>query len=308
MSAVLQEPITEATKMPVTVELSPEALREISATASALAVAQSYEVDCVEMAQALADERRAWAAKIDLLTKFEDGALAPAKKALVEMKAWVANQFGTKRADYTAARDLAGQKLLAWDQQEKSRLAREQAERDTVARQLRQAADIKAAAERARSEEQAREARRKEQEAREAQAKALAEGNARAAAAAAAEAAKQAEKAAAAVENGEAKAQAVQLEAAAHVQAAPVATVVKIAGQSSREAWVAELKSGVNIDQAKLMIVEAIAGGRHDLLALLELNTAPRGPLNKLAAALKGSMNVPGFVARVVTSIAGSRK
>lgn len=302
MSAVLQESF-EPTQMPVTVELSQEAKREITATGSALAIAQSFEVDCVEMAQALADERRAWAAKIDMLSKWEAGALAPAKKALEEMKVWVANQFGAKRADYTAARELAGQKLLAWDQAEKARIAREQAEREALARKLRQEAEAKAAAEQAKAQAIAAEKRKKEQEALEAQRKAEAEGNARAAREAAARAAKAAEEANAAVENGNAKAQEVQLQAAAQVTA-PVAEPVKIAGQAVKDNWVAELAAGLTEDDAKRLIAIA-AVERPELLGLIKLDMTA---VNRMAKALKGVMHVPGFTAANRPQLAGSRK
>ena len=78
------------------------------------------------------------------------------------------------------------------------------------------------------------------------------------------------------LENGNAKAQEVQLQAAAQVQAAPVVDPCRIKGQSTKTAWQAELKPGVTIDQAKLLICEAIVNNkRHDLLALLDLDTAP---------------------------------
>lgn len=314
MSAVLsqpirQEPIVEPAdneEVHVAVKITPE-MRRVVSNIGALALAQTYEIDCPEIAQSLADERRGWAKSIDMIDAMKKDVLAPLKQAAKDTEARLDAWLGAKRADLQGARELAGQKLLAWDQAEKARLAREQAERDAVARQLRQAADIKAAAERARAEQQAKEARRKEQEAQEAQRKALAEGNARAAAAAAAEAAKQAEKAAAAVENGEAKAQQVTLEAAAQVQTT-VAEVAQIKGQSVKVVYEAALKDGVTLDQAKLLICEAIVAGRHDLLAHLNLDMAPRGSLNKMASALKTAFNVPGFVARAVQSLAGSRK
>lgn len=310
MSAVLERTVEE-TEVPTTQTIVLPVKDSLMAgvrPAGAVALATEFTIDCPEMAQMASDQCRSWAQRIDQLSAMEKDFLAPAKKALEDLKGVVAKWLLPARTDLEQGRKVLLAKGLAWTEQEKARLAREQAERDALARRLRQEAEAKAAAERARAEAQAQEARRKEQEAREAHAKALAEGNARAAAAAAAAQAKAAEQAQAAVENGEAKAQAVQLEAAAQVQAAPVAEPVKIAGQSTKTVWEAELKPGVTIDQAKLLIVEAIAGGRHDLLALLDLDTAPRGALNKLAAALKGSMSVPGFVAKATTSIAGSRK
>lgn len=310
MSAVLQESNIldfQPEKLEVSVAVTPEIRKELGA-GGALAVAQAYEIDCPEVAQALADERKAWAKRIDRLEAMKKDLLAPLKTALADMQGRLSKWFDPAMADLVAARELGEQKLLAWQQKEQARVAAENAAREAEARRVRQEAEAKAAAERARAEEQAREANRKAAEAAEAQRKALAEGNARAAAAAAAEAAKQAEKAQAALENGEAKAQEAQMQAAAQVSAAPVATVAKIAGQSTKETWGAELQPGVTADQAKRLICEAIVAGRSDLLALIEVDTAPRGALNKLAAALKGAMNVPGYIARASQSIAGSRK
>ena len=324
MSAVLQEPIEQAeapTTQTIVLPVS-ESLMAGVKPVGAVAEAKIWEVDNPAMAQLAADQRKAWAKRADQIAEMGEGFVAPARDALKRVRDNFNKWLKPAIDDLNGGREILGQKLLAFDQAEKARLEHEKAEREALARRLRQEAEAKAAAERARAEEQAREASRKEQEAREAHAKALADGNARQAAALAAEAAKQAEKAAAAVENGEARAQAVQLEAAAQVQAAPVAAVVKIAGQSTKIAWIAELKPGITIDQAKDMIVLARAGVeiidgkpvfdaakmRPDLLALLDLDTAARGSLNKLASAQQKVMSVPGFIAKEVQSIAGSRK
>ena len=59
-------------------QLSPDAKREVSVT-GALALAQAYEVDCVEMAQALSNERTVWAKKEDAggSKAFRAGAFRP---------------------------------------------------------------------------------------------------------------------------------------------------------------------------------------------------------------------------------------
>lgn len=307
MSAVVEQ-ISDAEEIRVDVRLTPEMRREVTQL-GALAVAQDYDVDCPEVAQALADERRGWAQRLDRMEAMEKEALSPAKKMLADMKAWAERWFGPAKADLTAARDLAGEKLLEWDKREKARIAEENAKREAEARRLRQEAEQRAAAERAKAEEAAREARRKAQEAETARLKAEAEGNARAAAAAAAAAAKAVEAARAAIENGEARAQRAQLQATAHVFAMPQAGAVKIEGQTLKDNWAAELKPGVTMDQAKKDIAVAIAAGGNDfLLPLIEINMAARGPLNKLAAALMDKMNVPGFRAVNKQTLAGSRK
>ena len=306
MSAVLQQPEVNE-ELHVAVRMTPEVQREVAAT-GALAVAQAYDVDCAEMAQSLADDRRAWAKRIDRLEAMKKDLIAPAKEALEKMRERLARWFDAPLQDLTAARDLAGQKLLTWETAERERVAREKAVAEAEARRIRQEVEAKAAAERARAEEIAREARRKAEEAEAARRKAEAEGNARAAAAAAAAAARAQEQARAAIETGEARAQELQMRAAA-TATAPVSEPVKIDGQSVKDNWVAELRPGVTIDQAKELIVAAIpTQGRRDLLAHIHLDTAPRGSLNKLAAALKGAMDVPGFVAVNRQQLAGARK
>ena len=112
------------------------------------------------------------------------------------------------------------------------------------------------------------------------------------------------------MENGEAKAQSVQMHAAAAASAqAPVQEATKIAGQSTKENWVAVLADGVTEEQAVSKIVNAIVNEkRDDLLALLFVDLTARGPLNKLAAAQKGHMRVPGYRAANQPVIAGKRK
>lgn len=325
MSAVLQDNVTDLQpeKVEISVLVTPEVQQALRG-AGALAVAQAYDVDSPEMAQALSDERRMWAKRIDRLEAMKKDLIAPAKEALERMRERLAKWFDAPLQDLVQARELAGQKLLAWEKSEQERIARVKAAAEEEARRVRQEADAKAAVERAKAEEAARierekaaaaEAERQRQAAeaerlrKEGDQKAAAEAD-RKAKAAAAEAAKAQEKEQAALDNGAARAAQAQLEAAAQVSAAaPVAMVAKISGSALKDNWVAELKPGVTIEQALLMIVEAIVKeNRRDLLALLELNFAPRGPLNKLAAAQKGVMNVPGFVAVNKQAIAGARK
>ena len=322
MSSVLNETEVQSEEFKASVLVTPEIQQAIRGT-GALAVAQAYDVDCADMAQALADERKAWAKRIDRLEAMKKDLIQPAKEALEKMRERLSKWFDAPLQDLTAARDLAGQKLLTWEKSEQDRVAKERAVAEAEARKVRQEAEAKAAAERAKAEEMARVERDKaaaaeaerqrqieeaEKQRREGNAKAAAEAE-RKAKAAAADAAKAQEKEQAAIENGAARAEQVQMEAAAQVSAAaPVAEVAKIAGQSLKDNWVAELKSGVSIEQATLAICKDIAGGRVDLIALVEVSLAPRGPLNKLAAALKGAMNVPGFVAVNRQTIAGARK
>lgn len=326
MSAVLEKPTEiEMRSDRVTIDLpvTPE-MQRLARPAGALAVAQAYEVDCPEMAQALANERVGWALRIDAIEAMEEDFMSPVKQAVKDMKARVVKWFGPTKADYIAARDLAGQKLLTWDAAEKVRVAREQAEREAVARRLRQEAEAKAAAERAKAEEVARQAREASQRAEAERARQVAEaerlrkeGDAKAAAeaerkakAAAAEQAKQQEKEQAATQNGAAAAARVQAEAAAAASAqAPVQEAAKITGQSTKENWVAVLKDGETQETALLKIVTAIVNDkREDLLALLLVDDAAKGPLGRLAAAQKAHMRVPGYRAENQPVLAGKRR
>lgn len=310
MSAVLEE--VQAAEVPhalsVTIPVKDSMTAGIK-TVGAVVEAAEWVIDSPAMAQLAAEQRTAWAKRIDQVKEMQADFMEPAKTFMASVKASCQRWFGPALQDMESGREILGQKLLAWDQQEKARIEAERRRLEDEARKVRQEAEAKAAAERARAEEQAREARRKEAEAQEAQRKAIAEGNARAAAAAAAEAAKQAEKAVAVVETAEAKAQQVELTAAAQVCAAPTPVAVKIAGSSVKENWCAVLADGFTEEKALAAIVQAIVTeNRVDLLALLKLDTAPRGALNKLAAAQKKVMRVPGYVARDVPTLAGSRK
>lgn len=343
MSAVLEKSANESVfvepqdeRLQLAVTVTPE-IRQAATSTGALAVAQAWEIDSPEMAQALADERRNWAARIDKLEAMKKDLFSPVKLAMEQMRTKLSAWFDAPLADLNAARDLAQTKLLAWQKSEEGRVAREKAAAEAEARRIRQEAEKKAAEERAKAAELERQ--KNERARAEAEAKAKAEAEARAAAErarlareagdkeaariaaeeqrkaeaearnrAAAEAKATAE-AEAAASNGAAKASALEAQAAAASSAvAHVAEVAKIAGQAMKANWVAVLEDGVTEDQAKLRIIHAIAGGRSDLMPLLVLDTAPRGPLNKLAAALKDAMTVPGFKAKNIPSLAGSRK
>lgn len=321
MSAVLEkEPVADTPEsLRIELPVNGEFLSRIK-PAGAVAVASAYEIDSAEMAQLAANERAAWAKRIDAIKAMRKDFVEPAQTILERAKKW----FNPPILDLEAGRELLGRKLLAWDEQERQRVAREQAEREAVARRLRQEAEARAAAELAKSEEAARQARvaadaaeaeraRQAAEAerlrKEGDTKAAAEAD-RKAKAAAAEQAKQLEREQAATQNGAAKAAKVQIEANATASAQPaVQEVVKIAGQSTKENWVAVLADQVTQEKALRMIVDAIVNDkREDLLALLTVDTAARGPLNRLAAAQKGHMRVPGYVARNQPVLAGARK
>ncbi len=322
MSSVLEkEPHVTDTPESLRIELpvNGEFLSKIK-PAGAVAVAMAYEIDSAEMAQLAANERAAWAKRIDGIKAMRKDFVEPAQTILERAKKW----FNPPILDLEAGRELLGRKLLAWDEQEKARVAREQAEREAVARRLRQEAEAKAAAELARAQEAAREARQRAAAAEEERARQAAEaerlrkeGDVKAAAeaerkakAAAAEQAKQQEKEQAAAQNGAASANRIQMEAAAAASAQPaIQEITKIAGQSTKENWVAVLNDGETEQTALLKIVTAIVNDkREDLLALLLVDTAARGPLNRLAAAQKKHMRVPGYRAEDQPVLAGKRR
>lgn len=322
MSAVLQESVAEPRDETIHVSIPvTAAVTALARPANAMAIAQSYEIDCADTAQSLANDLAEWGRRIDRIEAMKKDLLAPAKKALEELRARLGAWFDSPLADLVEAREVGKAKLLAWQQAEERRVAEENAKREAEARRIRQEAERKAAEERAKAEEAARAEREKARLAEEERAKAAAEadrlrreGDAKAAAEAdrvarekAAEAAKAEERERQAVENGAARAQAAQLQAAAATPAA-VATVTAIKGTAMKDNWVAELAPGFTADGAKLEICRAIVAGRHDLLALIEVDTAPRGPLNKIAAALKSAFNIPGYRAVNKQSLASSRK
>jgi hypothetical protein len=272
--------------------------KQITECAGALSIAQEYTIDCAEMAQAAADERKDLARRIDAIKAAQKSFVEPAQKIIENARAL----FNPAIAGLTAARDLLGAGLLAWDTKEKARIAKEREEREAEERRARQKADQEAAAARARAEAQAAEQRRIAAESEEARQKALREGNARAAAAAAAAAAKATEKAEAVIEEGNVAA--TQAHVAVTAVAAPAPAAVKIAGSSVRENWVAKLNPGLTEDDAKALIVKE-AATNPQMLGVLKLDTSA---INRLAKALKGTMRVPGYTAKDEPTLAGSRK
>lgn len=302
MSAVLKETIPES--LSVNLVMTPDIRTQLtegqSAESKALADAQAFEIDCNEVAEIESADCKALAAGIDKLKALRTDFVKPAKDIIESAN----NLFNPAIEGMTRAREIKLGRIKVWMQKEQARIAQENAEREAQARKARQEAEQKAAAERARAEQQAAEQRRIAQEAETKRLEAEAAGNARAAAAAAAEAAKANEKAQAVIETGEAKAVQAQLEAASQpVAAAPVKAVAP-AGVTMKDNWVAKLKPNVTEDQAKALIAAASVE-RPDLLALLKVDTSAIG---KLAKALKGSMNVPGYAAVNEQTMAGSRK
>lgn len=296
MSAVLQKPEEQNLSVVLTMD---EATRDmLGAAQGALVVANEYDIDCLEMAQAASNERTDLAIRIDAIKMRRKKFIEPAQQIIANAE----ELFNPAITALSAARDMLGTGLLEWDRKEKARVAKQREEREAAARKARQDADAAAAAARARAKEKADEELRKAREAEEARQKALREGNARAAASAAAAAATATERANAANEEGDAKA--TRASVAVVAAAAPVAAPVKIAGTSVRENWVPVLNQGVTEEAAFEQIINA-AATETQLRGLLKLD---QPALNKLAKALKGAMRVPGYTAKDVPTLAGSRK
>lgn len=296
MSAVMQKQEDQNLSVVLTMDdTTRDMLRQAD---GALVVAQEYVIDCAAMAQAASNERTDLAIRIDAIKARRKKFIEPAQQIIANAE----ELFNPAITALTAARDMLGNGLLEWDRKEKARIAKEKEEREAAERKARQEADAAAAAARARAKEKADEETRKAREAEEDRQKALREGNARAAATAAAEAARATERANAAIEEGDTKA--TQAKVAVVAAIAPVAAPVKIAGTSVRENWVPVLNQGVTEDAALEQIIKGAATDPQ----LRGLLTLDQSALNKLAKALKTAMHVPGYTAKNIPKLAGSRK
>ena len=296
MSAVMQKPEDQNLSVVLTMD---DSTRDLLRQADgAMVIASEYVIDCSEMAQAASNERTSLAMRIDAIKARRKKFIEPAQQIIANAE----ELFNPAITALTAARDMLGGGLLEWDRKEKARIAKEREEREAAERKARQEAEAEAAAARARAKEKADEELRKAREAEEARQKALREGNARAAAAAAAAAATANERANAAIEEGDAKAMQAQVAVVAAV--APVVEPVKIAGTSIRENWEPVLNPGVTEEDALDLIIQAAATDQQ-LRGLLKLD---QPALKKLAKALKTAMRVPGYTAKDVPTLAGSRK
>ncbi len=278
--------------MQVSLVMTPALYKSLQTETGALEVAKAYQIDSHEMAVMANDELKSIKKRLTQVKEWRDGFVEPAKQIIENAK----SLFNPALESLTAAEGTLKLALTNWQESENKRIAEEQRKIREEEERARQKAAQEAAAARAKAQEQARELERQAREAEEARQKAIAEGNAKAAAEAAANAAKLQEKAVAQQENGEAKAAALEVAAAAAVSAAPT-EAPKLKGFGTRENWVAMTEKADDDENVVKAIVNAIAGGRTDLLALLKLDMPAA---NKLAKAQKKHFNVPGMVARDV--------
>lgn len=285
MSAVLEKPA--APPLSVTLAMTPEIQASLQEGEGALVAVQSYEIADADTANAVAGEMNGYKRAIVKLEDLRKGFLRPAQEIIDNAKAL----FNPAIDGFKAAEDHCKKLLAGWSDKEQKRVALENLQREEAARKLRQEAEATAAAELARANKEAEEKRQ------------LAEQYETAGKAA--HAARLREQANAVQENGAARAQEAHLQAAAATTAMPVAQASKIAGAQMRDKWVAKLLPNVTEDQAKAMIVDAIAKGRADLLGVLDLNESA---IRKMAEGLHKAMSVPGYEAVNDPIVAGSRK
>lgn len=283
----------------VQLTMTPETATTLQRETGALEVAQAYVVDSPEMADLANSELRLVKERTAKLKELKAAFVLPAKQIIGSAEAL----FDPPLAALDAAEKYLKGQLIAYTA-EQARIADEaRRARDAEERKRRQEAEAKAAAERAKAEEIAREERRKAEEAEKARVAALAEGNAKAAAKAASDAAAAEARGRAAIENAEVKATQIELAAVSMPSTVVVPEAQKLEGFSTRDNWVAELNDSVGEDQATLLIAQALAAGRTELLPLLKRDPAA---CNRLAKAQKKSMNVPGMRA-VNRPVAASR-
>jgi colicin import membrane protein len=281
-----------------TLVMTPALAADLAHEGGALEEAKTYVIDSPEMAQsanvALQDVKR----RLKVVEEWYERFTAP----LRQLQTTATEFFGPPRTALKAAEAHLKNALQEYQTKEQRRIADERRQAEETARKARDEAERKAAAERARAEAAAEESRRKAAEAAAREEAARAAGNARAVAAAAAARAKAEAEAQQRLAEGERKANEAQLAAAA-LPVAQVTEATKLVGFSTRENYVAELADGKTEDDAKLLVIQAVASGRQDLAALLSLDLKSA---NKLAKALKTNFNVPGLKA-VNKPVAASR-
>lgn len=300
MSAVLEQPqVEQPHDITVKIELTDAARAAMTANGTAIRLAESYVVDCHQVAGQAANEILLFNKQIaGIKLVYADLAKEP-KATLEKLKAWFVP--GVKEREQ--AIDIIKSRLKTWDEQERNRIALENQQRQQEQDRIRREAEAKARAEQERANQIARDkqAEADRQEANRKQAEA--EGNTRAAAAAAAAKGKAEQEAAAATHVGQQKAEAHHLAAATAATAAPVEQV-KIAGTTMKDNWVAKLKPDVSEAEAKKLIVAAVATNPM-LLGVINID---EGALNKLAKGLHEAFDVPGYVAVNDRIVAGKRK
>lgn len=285
--------------------MTPEISGELQRESTALIEAKSYIVNTPDLALAANEELKAIKQRIAKVAELKAGFVAPAKQIIASAEAF----FNPALEALAGAEIYLKGELTRFSDEQKRLVDEARKKQEAELRAARQKAEAEAAAARAKAEQEAKELARQAQEAEAARAKAESEGNAKEAAKRAAEAAKREEEARITRADGERKAAQLELAAAAVAPTITVPEPTKLAGFSTRDNWKAEFADDFDADKVRVAIIAAIAGvpaanfPRSDLVPLLEYD-AKAG--DKLAKALKKSMNVPGLVA-ANRSVASSR-
>lgn len=301
--------------MQVTLNMDEGLRSQLRRTEGIVAIAESYDVDSPEMAEAANKELRGFIDREKAIEQCRDGFVEPAQKILANAKAL----FNPALMALSQGQRILKDKLAGWTIKEQERVARERREREEVERRARAEAEAKAAIARAQQEEREREARQRAAAAEAERVKQAAEaerlrkeGDAKAAAdaetkarAAAAERAKQEERERQAREEGARKEADALLAASAASNTLPIQEAAGPSGFGLRDNWGAEDEPGRSEEELTLLLVMAAAGvgfdeqdkrvliaPRGDLLALLKRDKSAAG---KLAKALKRNFNVPGM-------------
>lgn len=281
----------------VTLSMNQDVQKHLVRHQGAVALAESYEIDSIDMANLAAADLKNMKSGITQVKEFYDGFVLPAKQIIENAK----SLFTPAKDSLEKGIEILSKKLSDFQEQEQKRVEAERKVREEAERKVRQEAEQKAAAELARAEEKAAEIRRQQAEAEAKRLEALKQGNAKAAAAAAAEAATLEEKEKNVIENSQSKALDMQLTASATVEQKEEPT--KIKGFSTRKNWKAELADKTDEDAAKALICAEIAKGRTDLLALLDINFSAA---SRMAKALEKHFNVPGL--KAVNELVGTSR
>lgn len=303
MSAVLQPVVTEVEPphdITLSIKLTDAVRSAMLANGAATRLAESYMIDCHEVAESAASDILVLNRQIAGIKTIKDDLEKEPKSTLAKIRAWFVPGI-TEREE---AIDIIKSKLKGWDAQERTRIAVENKQREEAAAKIRREAEARSRAEEERAQQIARDKQREadEQEAKRKQAEA--EGNTRAAAAAAAARGRAEQEAAAALNAGAAKSEQHHLAAAAATTSAAPVEQAKVAGSTMRDNWVAKLKPDTTYAQAKALIVAAAATNPM-LLGVIEIDLSS---LNKLAKGLHESFDVPGYVAVNDRLVAGKRK
>lgn len=285
MSAVLEKQAPREFNLALRVDESIN--KDLSEGAGLVAVAEACMVDCHDMALVAKKNLDSVIAFRKTLEQKRTRFIEPAKQIIEEANALFVPAI--KAAEQ--AEGIYRRQLGTWTIGEQRRIEDARKKHAEEERARREQAERDAAAARARAEAAAAEARRKAEEATKREEAARAEGNARGAAAAAAARAKAEEEERQKLEGAARESERIRMEAAA----APTTLVLMapvIEGLSLRDNWIAE-RTAQTDGAALAAICAAIAGGaRVDLMALVKIDEAA---INRLARALKDSMNVPGY-------------